>query len=80
MLAGFPSHYLIQTLPGIVMFLTSFSCGPNMKRQKGITLIEVMIFIAIIGIVVSVTRGAIDRYKAEHARDSNPRVEFHGVK
>lgn len=51
-----------------------------MKRQKGVTLIEVMIFIAIIGLVASITRGAIDRYKAEHARDSNPRVEFQGVK
>jgi prepilin-type N-terminal cleavage/methylation domain-containing protein len=51
-----------------------------MKRQKGITLIEVLIFIAIVAIVVSVTRGAIANYKAEHARDSAPRIEFRAVK
>lgn len=51
-----------------------------MKRPKNITLIELMIFIAIVGVVACVTRGAIDKYKTEHARDSAPRIEFRSVK
>lgn len=51
-----------------------------MKRQNRFTFIELLIVIAIIGITASIFHGAIGEYKAEHARDSAPTIEFTATK
>lgn len=50
------------------------------RQQKGATLLEVLIVLAMCGIVIATIDGAIDDYKAQHARDSAPSIEFTGVK
>lgn len=47
-----------------------------MNRQKGFTLIEFLIVVAIIGIVASILTARSPEYRAEHARDSAPAIEF----
>lgn len=53
-----------------------------MRKQKGFTFIELMIAVAVAGILWSIAAGAYDDYREAHRGDkvSNPTIQFEKTK
>lgn len=60
----------------------SFSKVPNMRKQKGFTLVELLICIAIVFIVASAAFNGFSEYQNAHEgkQTSTPVIEFQQVK